>query len=558
MSTFKKENACAYEAVDAFGGIDRSALIGRLGEAFELENFRILSDGSIQKRDGYRLLCSLSAPIDAVRAVPGDDEHVFALSGGGVWRISLTDGTRSLIGSIDGGADTGGCFFSSGGQLYVLAGGQLMTVTDTSLTAAEGYAPLYGRGWDEFGGTVYQPRNLLSPCLRINYRILDATSTVNTGLTNFTVVSAYVNGKKTNINAVDGSLIRFYSQLSAGDALDVCLRLSAAAPHANELLSCDRALETGGESERVICYGGGGTTLFLSRGVSPAELDASQSYLPDSTALYFPDVDRLHVDLTAPIYLAGCGDRLVVSDSERSCLMQADGRLCPLIGVPGADGDGVCVDGRAYIPSSQGLYRVALSSGVHECLSAGQELPQSGADGRRYVTVYDARYSELLVADPSDDNGDVLVYSLSGKCCYRFSGIGAGGWFTCGDSLGFVADSGLFVFEPGRGQDGVLGGSSQPITAYLLSRWSDMSLPDRPKRLRSIRICSQGSEPLQLTLSDPAGTLAELSFPAGDGEQLDLHRRMLRTGRFEHVRMRLLSEGSGHQRILGVALYAIK
>lgn len=171
---------------------------------------------------------------------------------------------------------------------------------------------------------------------------------------------------------------------------------------------------------------------------------------------------------------------------------------------------------------------------------------------------YDPRYSELLVASASSETGEVLVWSLTGHGRYRFSGVGAQLWLRCGETLCFAADSGLFAFVPERGRDRVLGGDELPISAKLISRLSDMGLPDRPKRLRSVRLCSQGDEALTLTLSQPSGTLSVLRLPGGDGASLELHSRLLRTARFEHVRARLESHGGGRQRIFGVALYATK
>lgn len=623
MSTFKKESTCAYEAVDAFGGIDHAALIGKLSEAWDIDNFRILADGSLQKRDGYALLCTFAAPIDAAQPCTDDDEHAFVLTGGSVWRVSVSDGEKRLIGRVREASDThevhevsdaGGCFFCLDGQTYLLTGGSFSAVTRDELPAsgslgavtlgelpasgslgadtwdelpasgsldadtwgelpasgslgavtlgelpsAEGYVPLYGRDWSQDGGSVFQPRNLLSRHVRLTYRLTAPSRMLRTGLSGFRIERLCIDGVETDAAeaAARGQYICLPVTLPRGASVEVLLLLDDL-PDTAALLASRGAHTFGDAPRRIVCYGGSKDgRLFLSRPVTDAELTASQACRPAGTAVYFPDTDVIETGLRPEVSVTGNAAALLVSDRERSLLLTSDGRLRRLVGVPGADCDGVCIGHDAYTVSSRGLWRVDLRSGNGVRPVDGDRLPC--AEDGRLVMGYDPRYSELSVASPSSERGEVLVLSLSGHGCYRFSGVGAQLWLRCGETLCFAADGGLFAFVPERGRDRVLGGEELPISASLVSRWSDMGLPDRPKRLRSLRLCSQGDEPFTLTLSQPSGTLAEVRLPGGDGSSLELHSRLLRTDRFEHVRLRLTCRGSGRQRIFGVALYATK
>ena len=575
MTTFKKENACASEAVDAFGGIDRSGLIGRLSEAWDIDNFRILADGSLDKREGYELRHTFSSPVDAVYPVPGEEGSVYVLTGGCVYLMALDDGAARLLGRA---SDTsGGCFFTQGGTLYLLAGGNLSAVTTAGLLPVEGYIPLYGRDWSEEGGEVAEPRNLLSRRVRLSYRLREPSVVLKTGFSGFSVESLSVDGLPLTTAYAKGQFICLPGSFPEDTRIETVIVFDADCEETEALLACRGALTTGqGERETaVLC---GCDSLFFSTHVDADGLAESTACRPGSMGIYFPEGRRVrpglgtgdeeesaYADTARPLYVAGNEDTLLVSGRERSCLLWRDGGLTALPGAPGADCPGICVGNDVYIVSRRGLFRVSLRDGGFKCLS----LPLDDPDfpGESPVMGFDPRYSELLVSSADDTEGRVWVWSLSRECWYRFSSVGAQGWFTaytagpvCGECAapGFFAESGVFVFVPGRGRDRVLGGAELEISATFTSRWSGMGADDCVKRLRALRLCSQGDEKLSLLLSDPAGVLAKVSIPAGDGRSLDLHRRGLRTGRFGHVRLGISGWGTGRMRIFGVAVYAIK
>lgn len=575
MTTFKKENACASEAVDAFGGIDRSGLIGRLSEAWDIDNFRILADGSLDKREGYELRHTFSSPVDAVYPVPGEEGSVYVLTGGCVYLMALADGAARLLGRA---SDTsGGCFFMQGGALYLLAGGNLSAVTTAGLLPVEGYIPLYGRDWSEAGGEVAEPRNLLSRRVRLSYRLREPSVVLKTGFSGFSIESLSVDGLPLTTAYAKGQFICLPGSFPEDTLIETVIVFDADCEETEALLACRGALTTGqGERETaVLC---GCDSLFFSTHVDADGLAESTACRPGSMGIYFPEGRRVrpglgtgdeeesaYADTARPLYVAGNEDTLLVSGSERSCLLGRDGGLTALPGAPGADCPGICVGNDVYIVSRRGLFRGSLRDGGFRCLS----LPLDDPDfpGESPVMGFDPRYSELLVSSADDTEGRVWVWSLSRECWYRFSSVGAQGWFTAyaegpvgGECAapGFFAESGVFVFVPGRGRDRVLGGAELEISATFTSRWSGMGADDCVKRLRALRLCSQGDEELSLLLSDPAGVLAKVSIPAGDGRSLDLHRRGLRTGRFGHVRLGISDWGTGRMRIFGVAVYAIK
>lgn len=568
MAISKKENACASEAVDAFGGIDRAGLIGRLSEAWDIDNFRILADGSLDKREGYELRHTFCEPVDAVCPLPGEAGQLYVLAGGCVYLMTLDDGEARLLGRASDAP--GGCFFTLGGSLYLLAGGNLCAVTTTCLLPLEGYIPLYGHDWSEEGGEVSEPRNLLSRRIRLSYRLRTPSVVLKTGLSDFSIESLSIDGSPLGTAYAQGQFICLPGSFPEGTLIETVLVFDADCEATEALLACRRALTTGhGERETaVLC---GHDTLFFSAPVGASELAASKACSPASMGIYFPegksvrpcpgtgnDAESLSAASTTSRALCAVGNEntLLVSDGERSCLLSRGGELTALPDTPGADCPGICIGDNVYMVSRRGLFRVSLKDGSTQCLS----LPLDDPDlpGESPVMGFDPRYSELLISSADDTCGRVWVRSLSRECWYRFSSVGAQGWFNTDDALGFFAENGVFVFVPERGSDIVLGGAELEIEASFISRWSSMGQDGCTKRLRALRLCGQGDEALSLLLSAPAGALTEVSIPAGNGRSLDLHRRRLRTGRFEHVQLSISSCGTGRTRIFGVAVYAIK
>ena len=66
MSFFKTKNALAKAEFRGFGGIDTKDVTGRGGKAADIVNFRVLPDGTLKKRCGYRRVASMSGKIRAM------------------------------------------------------------------------------------------------------------------------------------------------------------------------------------------------------------------------------------------------------------------------------------------------------------------------------------------------------------------------------------------------------------------------------------------------------------------------------------------------------------
>ena len=196
MAKLSLQNSFASESVDSFCGIDRSDFIGKLSEAYDMTNLRILCDGSLARRDGYTCLADLSESIAAVAASPAHPDTLFVMSDGTLFSVSLTDGNISAIDNV-GTHDAHACFFTMPDKLYLLSGDIYEVRPDgiTSITRAGGYIPLIGRSWGSQGGQPYEAPNLLSRLVRIHYVMDQLTSKIYAGQKLKSVSAVYADGK---------------------------------------------------------------------------------------------------------------------------------------------------------------------------------------------------------------------------------------------------------------------------------------------------------------------------------------------------------------------------
>ena len=86
-----------------FGGIDRQSSLGQANVAQDIKNFRILADGSLEKRCGYSKVIGLPAGIRAVWSGDVDGEaSLFVLAGDMVYLVNETREHRACPVSAPG------------------------------------------------------------------------------------------------------------------------------------------------------------------------------------------------------------------------------------------------------------------------------------------------------------------------------------------------------------------------------------------------------------------------------------------------------------------------
>ena len=327
--------------------------------------------------------------------------------------------------------------------------------------------------------------------------------------------------------SIDGKYILLPAAFPTGTQVSVCLTLPSQSEigEAEQLRSCPHAYTCRyGKARDVLCFGGSEKQrIFRSRDISADSAAASLAAYPDSMPIYFPAGTRIDTIVSGGIRaICGESDCLIVfgeQDAHR-ITVQSEQRIPQTGGCPGKTA--AIYNGSAvFAATSRGVISLGLRSGGGELISA--PLCDIANDDfiSRAALAYDQKHNELYVSDPLDGEGKQLVYNTSRCAWYVFDGIGAQKFFALSYAVGFVANSGIFMFSPHRTTDITLGGSENTILARYVSRFSSLGRPDELKRLRRMRLACSGDGAVTVSVLDPSGLIGSLTCTPD--EETDLH-----------------------------------
>jgi len=564
MAKLSLQNAFASEAADSFSGINRCDLAGKLSEAYDMTNLRILCDGSLARREGYACLAQMPAPVTAVAATPTQPELLYVITGGTLYSVSLIDGSFSTIQDV-GSYNDPACFITMPDKLFLVCG-EIYEITPTGIKGVSGYVPLIGRNWKSYGGEPYEPLNLMSQRAHIHYVMEDRTSILYTGQNLLSVDAVYANGARVN-DAVplDGTYVQLPYALEKQTEVDVYFTVNRSDLEGRaELMSCTQGYSCGkGDRAISVLFGGKSINrMFCIKQASAEQQAAYAAVYPEADRMYCPMGQMPLTDMPGGIR-AVCGepDCLLVVGAYDSRRIYPDGELSiPGVGGCKAQGSVAYFNGTAYIASIDGIRRLPLRSGRGELIShpLGDLIsPDASADA---VLYYNPAADELIVSDPEDSAGTAFIFNAARECWYKFEGIGAQGFFRhpTDTSVCFWVDDGMFRFSPELTCDRALDGNSYPIPILYRSCWSALGKSDDVKRVRRMRAVISGGGRVRAQLSDPLGVICSQELEVAEGEQLSMFDNAVRSGRAIHLRLTLSSQDTAPTRIHGFALSAIK
>ncbi len=580
MAKNKLKDAFASAEVTGFGGIDRTSLTGDAKTALDMRNFRILSDGSLEKRCGYQLSLNLPAQIRAVWAGELEGSNaLMALVGNTVYLTNPDTGTYSAAGTV-GTSEGNASFFCLEGKLFLVDGGDVYSCTRTTVTAVKGYVPLYGCNWLHTGGSVNEPINQLSEHIRITYKLTaSSASSVTTGIAAVSVDSLIINGvAKTSGYSLYGTTLNLGTTCALNSVIDVCLYIGSSYYERSILGSCTGASVYGGKYDTsVYCFGGSDKSrVFRSKYVSAAAAAASAAEIPDSCGLYFPVGYDFSVAAGGAEVTAVCRhyDRLLLftaDDARMTDLSEDSYQDIPVrpinsgVGCLGAGGVALCGNDPVTV-SRDGIYRWTAntnerdeSSAVKISLPVGDLLDSGFRQGA--VAFNYREKDEIWIGNPKNADGRVFIYNYQLGKWYSFTGIFGECYFLYGGKPGFCSGSGIFLFNDAANSD-----CGSEITAVFQSRYCDMEQPGTQKRMKRCSAVVSGGSEISVSLRDSSGELAAFEFNgdtarrwrSGAAGDIDCHMARVYTGRFDYIGYTLTAGGGGRQRIFGITLSAGK
>ncbi len=560
MSKIKPRRAFAKEIFTSFGGIAP-------GGADEMRNFRILSDGSIEKRCGMEAHFVMENNIRGVWQGTVNSASVCMLVCAKAV-FCFQDGVARQIATL--GTTYGKVYFFHYRSHLYLADGSLLYVYRTEsnqFTEAKGYVPLYGSNWHPTAlGEVNEPINLFTNRLRVNYFNSTATTSFKLPFYAASVENVLIDGVPDTGFSFTPSSDRVVTS-RAGGTVDIFFTVSASTEH-HTRLRVSRLAHCGqiDAREYVLLTTGkaGGRYVYCAANVTEAALLQSREAYADSDPLYFKSDGVLPVgDDDDPVTcffpnrgrvlafwrLGGAVITLSPKSDAVECYPLSLGMGCT------AFGQALMLEGDPIVINEGGIFRLhanASSPDEFYPIALCEQMPflqdQTFLTGA--ISIYDHAHGELWFRDPSDTEGLVWVCHPERKQWYCFDGIPAYSFVNLDGHVGFINEKKVFLFDEELTTD-----DGAPIVALYKSAFLGFSSPESVKRSLRFTLCGFGAE-ASLEFESERHSRNFVLFNTGNQEVPVCLDKRTRFGRFRHLRFCLRDTGTTRSRWSRLALYS--
>ena len=571
MSIHSDRRAVVTKRLTAFGGI-RS--VERISDACasELTNFRILSDGSLEKRCGFETVIQSSGAIRGFWEGSISGVHyVFYVAGTSLYRLAQSDTSPVLLTTLNA-SDDRVCFIRFRDTLYLFDGFTVLFFKPTArvFSTAFGYVPLYGKNWHPTElGEVNEPLNLLCNSARVHYLNSTATQIFQLPFTASAIQSVTVGGVSiTNYTfRAPSSTVTLPASAATGGDVVIAFDLDAAFSSRSVLSAVNHgAVFRDGYHETLLLFGSKKTyRLYRTAEVSEEMLAASRKAYPASDALYFRAGDAFllgspeHPITAALQYL----DRMLVFNDTGVWIMRhPQARSDDLeitvfqsgIGCVAEDGAVLC-RGVPVILGRGGVMRVtAVGSATDICSmtpisdAVSDQLTEDVL--RRAVIQWSERDGRIRIRDVADTGGTVWLCDPDGTCWTKDTGIAANRLIDYGGNPGFTTADGKIA----RFDDSLTTDDGQSFEASYTSAFLDFSQPDAVKRTGYMALCADsGGAAIRLT-ADNNRMRHTVSFTGKAQEAPEFFDIRFAIGRFRFLRYRITVPGTARARIFALTL----
>lgn len=586
----KIKNALFSYAADGhaggFGGINRLPNAPEK-TCTDIRNLRLLSDGTLESREGYEPLTVLGSIPRALWAGNVDGEaKMFALVGSALLSVDPDLGTTAQLGTVGTSAGEAEIFWH-GGTLFLLDGEKLYSLRGQTLSSVCGYAPLLGDGWDPaLRGPVCEPVNFLSDRVRVRFLLSAGTNRFALGFRAASLDAAALNGSFADAAALTpalGTTSDFITCSPAAEDGEITFWLTLATTELPDSgpLSCTHAVSFGDASDcRLCCWGGTDTSeIFISRIISPGQNELCTAVWSGTEPLYLPVTSRIRVGEGRYPVTALCRhfDRMMLFTSGDAWSLDWDGReadpavplprILPLSSSVGCtDGGAAALCGNDPVTVFEGsVYRWHSPTGVrNECSAAALSEPlcdlfRHAAEDCTAAFAVPER-NEIWFSAPLNNTGRVFIYHYGLDAWYTYDGIYADRFFKLGGEIGFVRREGIYMFRRDLSTD-TEEDQELEIPIFVSSPYLDFGDPTARKRGVFAEVCASPGAVLTLALEEdgydpsdhltaPCRSEAEITVAGAAGYA----GTEIGTGHFRHLRWTLSSLISSPVTISGIRL----
>lgn len=572
MSVIDPRNALERENIRKFGGIGSQA---RLSPdcASDLRNFRLLPDGSLEKRPGFQTFLNLPGSIRGTwEGSLSGGTYFLAVAGNSVYCVKPGETSATMIHVLTTSSGNVS-FVYYRERLYLLDGVSLLGFRPSSATfyVAEGYTPLYGRNWHPTEmGEVLEPLNLIQNRIRLHYLNTVGSTVFRLPYTAKSVDRVKINGTYiTNYTFTPGSSSFQIPSDKVGGVVEAAVTLDDIFNRRTQVLrACSATVYLDPHHETFLSFGGSsGYTVYRSGAVTNDMLASSTAMYGNSDPLYIPEhtaftVGSIQHPVTA---LCQCGEQMLVfndhalwalrhpdesSDAMQICLLRNG------VGCVSKGGAVLCGDELA-VAQENGIARLHFPSGDPD-LCSSEIISEEIADRmdpaflKSAILLWNRSKSELWARDPNDSEGLVWIYGARQKCWVCYDGIHASLLFERRSSVGFGTAAGkICQFSDALGTD-----DGEEFEASLQSHYLCFASPELFKRAVRVCLCADsGGDPLKLRLEAERGSHL-FTLNGTETPSPEFFDRRWAPGRFRFFRYRVSSVGPARVRLHFLSLSA--
>ena len=572
MSTKQQKRVSV--TVDRFRGICSDAPKGGTLVADDIRNFRINSDGSLEKRCGMTPLFTSRYDIGPSIVVRTDGELLlYMLQDVTVLRLNLRTGSCVACGYVEPKTESA-CFFYLQGALYLLCDESLYLIEDKKLSRTIGYIPLVGKDWkNNVTGEIYEPRNLLHNTGRITYVIADPPSiflhspypvkSIQRVIRNGVELSTEEYHLDPNFNTIN------VLSAAAGDRITVYLTFEEDDTQKSaSLYRCKQSLPVGSaDACRLLLFDGTlPSTVFFSTPVSEESLKQSRQINSVSSALYFPKGSDMIVG-DGQYKLQGAAvdrDHILFFTTGSTHVAKNPSTLSEPLATYGvypvgcASVGGVLRAGSSPVSvGTNTIYRwQSANDGTLHPVSISGDIDRllDGDFYSRAQLCYDSARGELWVGDPQAET--VWVCRTDTGDWVRYTSIPFTRLTYLYDRMGLIHGGDVFVFDESIREDVRRDNTPAPFKASFSASLGDLGTPDRKTLSHLILHGYVEGEPLEVfiwggDLYDP------ISAHMGESEErrYAVLKRRCPSGRFTHTNVIIEADGGSYPLIQSLSIH---
>ncbi len=572
MAIMNPKTALEKETVSGFGGIsDHGGLTS--DSAFDMRNFQILPDGSLEKRCGFFKRYSFGVPIRGLwEGTVSGDTYLFVVAGDQIYRQGPNDSFPTAVYMLTTSErNVNFAFYRE--NLYVLDGKSLLIFRPSTETfsIAEGYVPLYGYNWHPTQlGEIREPLNLIQNRIRIHYLNTNGSTSFQLPFTCEKINGMTVNGSSTNLYSFTPytSTFTIPASLAGVGTVEVTVTLDPIFSRRSSVLQAsEAAVFSTTRHQTMMTFGGSqGYLVYRSSPVTDEMLGECLIPCPDADPLYFQKDTAITVGSSQHPVLALCqfeDQMLVFNDENVWGIRYSDGsddpEVLPIrtaLGCSSKNGVLPCGEFLATV-SDGGILRMDIrGDNLDICetspLSRSIERRLDATFLKRAILFRNKSKNQLWVRDPKDASGLIWIYDMDRKIWFSYDGICANRMYEIGGKITFSTEKGdIFFFDEDLDSD-----DGASFSAFYQSHYLGFSQPEFAKRSVRLSVCA----------NTKGGTLtAEIVTERGSkgfvlqkntGDVPAFFDRRLAMGRFRFLQFRLSAPDEARCRIYSLSVAA--